>query len=269
MHDLLKRSLAPITASAWAQIDDAASSAIKSQLTARTLVDVSGPHGWGLAAVNTGRLTLAKKKSPQGIPWGTREVLPLVEGRVPVLLNQMELDNATRGCADLDLQPLEEAARSIAHFEEAAIYQGFPDGGITGMLEGTPHKPIKLPAAVEEYAKAVGGGVEVLQQAGINGPYALVLGSKAYYPLMQSAKQGYPPQRIIRELIGGPILWSPVLAGGVLLSQRGGDFELTIGADFAIGYAAHDRENVELYLTESFTFRAIEPAAAVELKLPA
>jgi uncharacterized linocin/CFP29 family protein len=52
----------------------------------------------------------------------------------------------------------------------------------------------------------------------------------------------------------------------VLLSTRGGDYELTVGQDLSIGYAVHDRENVELYLTESFTFRVLEEKAAIFLR---
>jgi uncharacterized linocin/CFP29 family protein len=52
----------------------------------------------------------------------------------------------------------------------------------------------------------------------------------------------------------------------VLLSVRGGDYQLTVGEDLSIGYALTDRHTVELYLTESFTFRVLEPAAAVHLK---
>ena len=55
------------------------------------------------------------------------------------------------------------------------------------------------------------------------------------------------------------------IEGGVLLSVRGGDYELTVGQDLSVGYAAHDRETVELFLTESFTFRVLEPKAAVAL----
>ncbi|HPC23846.1 MAG TPA: family 1 encapsulin nanocompartment shell protein, partial [Phycisphaerae bacterium] len=64
----------------------------------------------------------------------------------------------------------------------------------------------------------------------------------------------------------GDILWSPALDGGLLLSKRGGDFEMTVGQDIVIGYAHHDRYKVELYLTESFTFRVLEPLAAVALR---
>ena len=52
----------------------------------------------------------------------------------------------------------------------------------------------------------------------------------------------------------------------VLLSIRGGDYELTVGQDLSIGYAIHDRTDVELYLTESFTFRVLEEKAAIFLR---
>jgi uncharacterized linocin/CFP29 family protein len=67
-------------------------------------------------------------------------------------------------------------------------------------------------------------------------------------------------------MIEGDILWSPALETGVLLSTRGGDFELSVGQDVSIGYVFHDRENVELFLTESFAFRVLEPKAAVSFK---
>jgi uncharacterized linocin/CFP29 family protein len=51
----------------------------------------------------------------------------------------------------------------------------------------------------------------------------------------------------------------------LLLSSRGGDFRLTVGQDLALGYTAHDVEGVDLYLTESFTFRVLEAAAAVAI----
>jgi uncharacterized linocin/CFP29 family protein len=59
---------------------------------------------------------------------------------------------------------------------------------------------------------------------------------------------------------------APKVDGAVLLSQRGGDFQLSVGQDLSIGYAGHDRDKVYLYLTESFAFRVLERAAAVYLK---
>jgi uncharacterized linocin/CFP29 family protein len=41
---------------------------------------------------------------------------------------------------------------------------------------------------------------------------------------------------------------------------------LTVGQDLSVGYAYHERHRVELYLAESFTFRILEPAAAIALR---
>jgi len=265
MSDILRRNLAPLSEAAWREVDEVARRVMKDQLSARAVVDFSGPHGVELGAVNLGRLELGKTAASNGVPWGLRQVLPLVEVRLPVVLKQMELDNLTRGCQDADLSPLEDAARKLAHFEESVVYNGFAEGCIGGILPGSAHPSIKLPADPQQFPQAVGQALRVLNEAGIGGPYALVLGSAIYYPLMQAGHGGYPPRRTIGDMLGGPILWSPVLTGGVVLSTRGGDFQLTVGQDVAIGYASHDRDKVELYLMESFTFRVLQPAAAVVL----
>jgi uncharacterized linocin/CFP29 family protein len=49
------------------------------------------------------------------------------------------------------------------------------------------------------------------------------------------------------------------------MSQRGGDFELTVGQDFSIGYLDHNAERVRLYIEESFTFWLLSPQAAIPL----
>jgi uncharacterized linocin/CFP29 family protein len=51
----------------------------------------------------------------------------------------------------------------------------------------------------------------------------------------------------------------------VVLSLRGGDFLLDSGQDLSIGYLDHSATSVTLYLEESFSFRVLEPAAAVVL----
>src|SRR3569832_1983687 len=64
--DLLKRQLAPITSEAWDQIDDEAKRVLALHLAGRKLVDFSGPHGWQLGGVNTGRLQqIAKGPVPE------------------------------------------------------------------------------------------------------------------------------------------------------------------------------------------------------------
>lgn len=106
----------------------------------------------------------------------------------------------------------------------------------------------------------------MLRAAGISGPYALALGPAVYDELSAASEEGYPiRKRIERQLIEGPFVRAPAVNGAVLMSVRGGDFELTVGEDMSIGFASFERSKIELYLTESFTFRVLTPAAAVHL----
>ncbi len=262
--DLLKRNLAPITPEAWQQIDDEAKRVLQLRLVGRTLVDVDGPHGWQYAAVNTGRLAI-KSDGGLGVPWGIREVLPLVELRISIELSIMDLDGAARG-ALLDLAPVVTAAERIARAEDLAIFHGFKPAGIEGMVAKSPHAAITIPDDWADYPLVVVEAVETLRRGGINGPYALALGPDCYAGLSQAAEDGYPIRDRVQHFLDGPIVWAPQVDGAVVLSTRGGDFKLTIGQDLSIGYVSHTREKVELYLAESFAFRVIEPGAAVHLK---
>ncbi|MGH8741657.1 MAG: encapsulin, partial [Burkholderiales bacterium] len=73
----------------------------------------------------------------------------------------------------------------------------------------------------------------------------------------------------VRRLLDGPIVWAPAIDGAAVLSLRGGDFELTVGADFSIAYLEHSASSVRLGLQESFTFRVLSPEAVVPLSYAA
>lgn len=267
--DLLKRSLAPLLPEAWSAIDEEAKRVLTLHLAGRKIVDFSGPHGWKFAAVNTGRLRMLADEPSDQVRAGVREVQPVIEVRTPMIVKQMELDTVARGATAPDLSEIVRGAERIAHAEDSAIFHGYPAGNIRGICEVSPHDPVII-GGTENWPKAIGHAKEILKDAGIGGPYALVLGASAFDEITAGSEDGYPlRKRIERTLIDGPILWAPALRGDVacalLVSLRGGDFELTVGQDLSVGYAFHDRENVELYLTESFTFRVLEPAAAVKL----
>lgn len=265
MSEMLRRSQAPISDATWAEIDATAASVLRTHLSARKITDFSGPEGWSLGAVNLGRLELATSPGPHGVPWGLRKVQPLIETRIPFQLDQLELDYLTRGARDVDLGPLEEAATRAALFEDSTIYCGLEAASVTGILADSAHAPTSLPDDPADYPLAVSKAVNTLTGAGIEGPFALVLGSDDWYRLAQAGVSGYPPWKIVTELTQGEILMSRAIEGGLLLSAAGGHFELTVGGDFSIGFAAADKEKVELYVTESFAYRTLEPKAAIRL----
>jgi uncharacterized linocin/CFP29 family protein len=264
--DLLKRKLAPILPEAWKLIDDEATRVLKLNLAGRKVVDFRGPHGWKFAAVSTGRLQLLPDQPIKDVSVGVRTVQTLIEIRTPMVLDIMELDTITRGAENPDLDPVVQAAERMARLEDQAIFHGYPAGGIVGIIEASPHAPVRV-GSLADWPMAVVQAKEVLRAAGVGGPYALVLGPRAYDELSAASEDGYPlRKRIERSLIDGPFVWAPALTGAVLMSTRGGDFELTVGQDLSIGYAYHEKHQVELYLTESFTFRVLEPKAAVWLQ---
>jgi len=88
MSDILKRKFAPITEQAWKIIDDEAGRVINRNLCGRKLVDFSGPYGWDFSALSLGRLELAEEKEQFGIKWGIRQTLPVVEVRIPFVLER-------------------------------------------------------------------------------------------------------------------------------------------------------------------------------------
>jgi uncharacterized linocin/CFP29 family protein len=269
MPSILKRDFAPVSSEAWEMLDEEAKRILTENLTGRRVVDFSGPHGWELGAVNLGRLSVEAKKAGATIPWGIREVQPLVEIRAPFSLRQIELDSVSRGAQDADLDPLQAVVGQAALFEDTAVFQGFDAGKITGMAKASAHKPLKLPKDGNGYPAVVSAALKAMSAEDIGGPYALVLGPDAYFTLREAFQPGYPPQKVVEDMLAGPVLKSEAVNGGLVLSTRGGDFELTVGKDFSLGYASHDREAVEFFVTESFTFRVLEPRAVVALNPPA
>jgi uncharacterized linocin/CFP29 family protein len=264
MNHLL-RPQAPISDAGWQLLDREAQQRLEPALAARRLVDFSGPHGWSHSASNLGRTSALASAPGEGVTGLQRRVLPLVEARADFTVTLDELRDADRGAGDADLADLDRAAQSIAVAENAAVFHGW-DAAITGITQASPHDPIALPDAGEEYPGAVAAALERLLASGIAGPYALALGEREHGRAIAAVERGgYPVLEHLRKILEGPIVWAPGLQGAVLLSQRGGDFLLDCGQDISIGYASHDEHLVRLYLQVSFSFQPTTPEAAVAL----
>jgi uncharacterized linocin/CFP29 family protein len=258
----LHRELAPISDTAWAQIEEEASRTLKRHLAARRVVDVQGPKGLELSAIGTGHLQRIQAPG-DGIQAAQREAKALVELRVPFELTRQAIDDVERGATDSDWAPLKEAARKIAFAEDRSVFDGYAAAGIQGVRQGTSNPALTLPPNVRGYPGAVAQAVSQLRLAGVNGPYVLLLGAEPYTAVSGGSDEGYPVLQHIRRLVDGEIVWAPAIEGGFLLTTRGGDFELDIGQDISIGYLDHSESAVRLYLQESFTFRLLTTEAAV------
>ncbi len=260
----LHRELAPVSDSAWAQIEEEATRTLKRYLAGRRVVDVQGPGGTALSAVGTGHLqTIAAPED--GIIARQRAVKALVELRVPFELDRQGIDDVERGANDSDWQPAKDAARRIAFAEDRAIFDGYAAAGIEGIRQGTSNPVMTLPGDARAYPEAIAQALSQLRLVGVNGPYCVLLGADAYTLLAETSDQGYPVLQHIKRLVNNEIVWAPALAGAFVLSTRGGDFDLHIGQDVSIGYSSHTDAAVSLYLQETFTFLLLTTEGAVAL----
>lgn len=267
MTDHLLRAFAPITDKAWKLVDEEAKSRLTSRLVARRLVDWSGPHGWEYSATSLGRAaTLEPLADGVDARIRVRELLPVVEFRVPFTVIRAELDDAARGARDLEFADLERAASLVAEWENTAILHGWPTAGIAGISRASSHPSFDLGSDELKYPHVVAMGVSTMRQAGIEGPFALVVDPDTYMRIVATTEPGgLPLMDHMRQVLDGDVIAASGVQGAVLLSRRGGDFVLDVGQDLSVGYVAHDVDTVTLYLEESFTFRVVEPDAGLAL----
>ncbi len=267
MNHLL-RELAPVTEDAWTQIDEEATRSLKHFLAARRLVDFSGPKGWGHAAVDLGRVDDLDSAAPSDrsrrpgagcCRWSkcgphsrwTRD----------------ELAAADRGATDVELDAVHRSrARRRRWPRTISSSTATRAAGSRASSRRRPTPPVPISADYGEYPEHVARAVAALRGADVAGPYGIALGPRCYTGVTETTEHGgYPVLEHIREILGGPVVWAPAVDGAVVLSLRSGDFELTVGEDFSIGYRSADETSVNLYIEESLAFRIKTAEAAVHL----
>jgi len=265
MDDLL-RDRAPITKAAWEEIDRQAAKTLKVALGARKMVDFKGPYGWDKSSLNLGRALSLAQGTASGVDVRLRQVQPLVEFRAIFELRRSELDDINRGAPDADLAPVVEAAQAIALAEDGAVFAGFEAAGIAGIVQAAGDEVQPISDDYEKYPGAVAEAIHILRARGVGGPYGIALGPRCFTALNKTiARNGYPVIEQVRSLLGGPTVAVPAVNGAVVLSLRGGDFEMTVGRDLSVGYLDHTRDTARFYIEESMTFRVMGAEAAVPL----
>ena len=260
----LYRELAPVSAAAWAGIEEEAKRTFARHAAARKAVDVTGPDGLALAGMGTGHVT-AIEPPADGVTASLRDWRPVVELRVPFTLSRSQVDSVERGALDPDWQPVKDAAKKIAFAEDRAVFDGYAAAQITGVRQASSNPVLTLPAEVRDYPDVVSKAVSQLRLAGVAGPYSLLLSADAWTGVSETSDHGYPIREHLSRVLDGDIIWAPAIDGAFVLTTRGGDFDLQLGTDVAIGYSSHDADTVQLYLQETLTFLCYTAEASVAL----
>ncbi|PWI05247.1 bacteriocin [Streptomyces sp. NWU339] len=263
--DNLHRELAPISAAAWADLEDEARRTFKRHVAARRMVDVPEPGELELAGVGTGHLQDVEAPA-EGVKARIRRFQPLVELRASFTVDRQQVDDVARGAKDADWQPVKDAARRIAFAEDRTVFEGYAAADISGLRESSSNSVLTLPAEARDYPDAISKALTALRLAGVGGPYALALSAAAYTAVSETSDYGYPIIKHIARVLDGDIVWAPAIDGAFLLSKRGGDFELRIGQDVSIGYLSHDERSIRLYFQEMLTFLVYTGEAVVPVE---
>jgi uncharacterized linocin/CFP29 family protein len=247
-------------------LEEEARRTFKRHVAGRRVVDLPEPVGAEMAAVGTGHLE-AIDPPAAGIVAHTRRSQPVVELRVPFTVDRRQVDDVERGAKDADWQPVKDAAKKLAFAEDRIVVDGLASAAITGIREASSNPGVALPGEAREYPTAIAQALTALRLAGVAGPYRLLVSADIYTMIAETTDHGYPIREHISRVLGdeGEIIWAPAIDGAVLLSARGGDFELYLGEDVSIGYLSHDASSVELYFEESLTFIVQTSEAAVSL----
>lgn len=256
----LHRDLAPISDSAWSALDAEAVDQLQRFLTARKLMEFHGPSG--AQSLSTGRRD--EVSDDNGVEVSSVVTVPMFEMRRSFTMSRTEIEALERGAADVDFDPLRDAARSIAAAEDHMVFDG--SNGVRGLASASTHPSIDIPSNFEDYPKAVAEAVATLRDAGVGGPYGIALGPRCYSGVIETTEGGYVVLDHLRKITGGPIVWAPTVDGAIVISMQGGDHHLEASEDLALGYRSHDADNVELYLTETIGFRLDGDDAAIALR---
>jgi uncharacterized linocin/CFP29 family protein len=264
--DHLLRNLAPMSDAGWAETEAEATRSLRNFLAARKLIDYAASGGWQRSARGLGSVELVSDQDDP-VLIANRVSAPMTELRADFSLSRTELADLDRGATDFDTQPVIDAARLAAAAEDEAVFAGNTAAGIAGIVPQSPNDVIDIDKNLDNFPHDVAGAIDRLQELGIEGPYAIGMGPQCWTAVMESSESGgYPLLRHLRLFLSGPVVWAPTLTGALVVSQRGGDYEITGGQDWAIGFDGADADQINLYLQSSFTFTINTPEAAVPLE---
>ncbi|MFP4479103.1 MAG: family 1 encapsulin nanocompartment shell protein [Candidatus Izemoplasmatales bacterium] len=262
--DIFKRNLAPISDEAWSEIDERAEQVINTQLTTRKSLKVNGPLGLSYTSVPTGRLDLVENKS-SNVNIGLYNNKSLMETRISFELSKWELDNLLRGAKDIELDALEEASMEIARFEDDVIYNGNKKADIKGLMnEAGYQKDVQLNS--QDILSKVSEAILDLRNAFVEPPFNFIV-SKDFYDALNQVHGSKLLKMIIEDMIGGQVVVSEMIKGGLLLPVKHEDLEFTLGQEFTIGYESHSDEMVRLFLMNSFTLRVLDENILVRFNI--
>ncbi len=259
--DTLNRGQAPFSAKLWQAVDHAAVEAARRRLTVRRYLDVEGPFGVGLTAIEVGNDDYCRQPGADEAGGILSRVVPVPMLRRSFRLSVRRVAAFDQNGQPLDLSPVEDAAEAVADREEDYLYRGQPDFGLVGLTNahGRQHLAGGNWADIDRALADALAAATRLDQAGFRGPYALALSPPLYNGLFRL----YPGTDVLQlehlRRLATLGIHKAAIDGAVLVDARAG--VLIVGQDLMTGYINQDGVHHHLFVTESLVLRVDEPTA--------
>ncbi len=243
------------------KIEEAAVSAARDILSGRRIIDVEGPYGLGLTAVEVGNDDLCRQPGPEEASAVLSHALSL-----PMIYRRFSLSRrriaAVREMGQpLNLKVVEDAAQAVAMREEEFIYHGQPDFHLHGLLTAAGRNILQGGdwGSVDQVLDNVIAAVNTLDSKGYRGPYGLALAPALYNNLFRR----YPGSDLLqiehlKRLCTRGIVKAQI-EGGVLVAKDVGS--IVLGQDLQIAYLTSDAAHENFAVTESLVLKIEAPDA--------
>lgn len=264
----LNRDLAALPADVWEGIDAEAAKAARDILTGRRFLDVEGPFGVGLTALEVGADQYCRQPQPDEAGAVVSRAIS-----VPMLRKSFSLSvRRVQGHIDmglpLDYSSVQDAAEAVARREEEFIYYGNPEFGLEGLLTAKGRHEIAAGdwSGVEQALNDVLSAVNRLDASGFHGPYALAL-SPAYYNNLFRRYEGTNMLQLehLKRLCELGV-YKAGIEGAALIDSHAA--RIMIGQDLMTGYSGTDGIHYQLFASESMVLMLDDAEAVCVLRAP-
>lgn len=261
----LNRSQAQLPDELWEAIDAAAVSAARDQLTARRFLDLEGPFGIGMTAVETGADFYCRDpaKGEAGAVASRAISVPIIRKECGLSVRRVEAYQSMH--QPLDFSPIEDAAEAVARREEEFIYFGEERFGLQGLMTAHDRRNVALGdwAQVEQALGDVLNAVNQLEKSGFHGPYALAVAPNLYNDLFRRY-EGTDMLQLehLKRLCELGVFKAPI-DGAVVVDPHVG--KIILGQDLMVGYSGNDGIHYQLFVSESAVLMLQEPEAVCTL----
>ena len=243
------------------QIEQAAVSAARDVISGRRIIDVEGPYGIGLTAVEVGNDDLCGTPAP-----GAASAVASQALSVPMIYRKFAISKRRIAASGemgqpLNLKAAEDAAQAVAAREEEFVYRGQPDFHLHGLMTAPGRQSMKAGnwQNVDEVLADVINALNLLDGRGYRGPYALALAPELYNNLFRR----YPGSDLLqiehlKRLCTRGIVKANI-EGCVLVAKDVGS--IVLGQDLQVSYLSSDSAHEHFSISESLILKIEAPDA--------